>query len=139
VEVLASQTTKVRVIKRKPQTFEVSEDKALARHERRIQFKSLALQVAQSEYFFRNYGVPCLKLNHPVSPRFWTVDQYFPDAIGGPLYVDTVRTLVDDDAQEGLVDAHKDRAKVMKKAGLRYCYITHEMTLSDVLIQLGEI
>jgi hypothetical protein len=84
----------------------------------RKQFTSLAEQVAESTVVLGNYKWPGADLAYPETTdammRF--VDQYYPYATGGPLYVDTPRSA-------RRVDRCEEKRKWMKKGKLRYVVI----------------
>lgn len=104
------------------------------------EWRTLAEKVAQSGYYFRNYPVPALRENFPAdAPRTWNVDQYFPHAKCGGLYVDIVQPNIRPELLATLLEAHKERLKVMRAAGLRYVYVSEKTTMAEALGMLGEL
>lgn len=67
-----------------------------------------------------------------IHARFRYCSSYYPNAEGGPLYVDQPRN-------EGEIYRAYERQKVMKKLGLRHVIIERDSTLEHMLEQLGEM
>lgn len=95
------------------------------------QYLGLSAQVAQDTTYIRNTRYPNAAKHFPVDPIMRTVDKYFRDAVGGPLYLDEPQTELD-------IARCKKKAEVMRIERLRYAYIAPDMELEDVLAQLEE-
>lgn len=95
----------------------------------RAEYLGLSAQVAQDTNCTRNTRLPNGSEYFPVHPAKRTIDKYFQFAKGGPLYIDEPITKGDE-------AVCLEKAVIMKKMGLRYCYIGSEMELGDVLAQL---
>jgi hypothetical protein len=90
----------------------------------------LAAEVAQDTMYIRNTHWDNAEEYFPVDPIFRTVDKFFPHAAGGPLYVDQPETDSD-------IEVCKRKAEAMVKEGLRYCYISKDMDLVDIIKQMN--
>lgn len=101
-------------------------------------FRSIAEQLANSRFYYRNRLVFELKQEYPNESRAWHVDLFFPNATGGALYVDYVKHFDDAVAYKQLVDWHKERSNVMNRSGYRYVYLEHNTSLAEAKEQLGE-
>lgn len=135
---LATSTVKTKVIKRKPQDFEAMVE-APVKPPRAHSASTVSEEIAQSSLFYKNYPVAELRSVTTYAARLWHVDQYFPHAKGKPLYVDFVRQLADKVMYQNLLNDYKSRSEVMKKSGLRYLFLTHDMDVTDAIEQLGEL
>lgn len=102
----------------------------------KLKFRTLAEEVAQSDFFYRNQMVEPLKRANPEYPRLWIVDQYFPHAEGGPLYVDTINRYWDEGVMKKQIEMHSLRAKIMRAAGFRYVFVTPGMTYEKAIEQM---
>lgn len=100
-------------------------------------FPTMPERIAQSHLFYRNHLALPLKEAFPEYPRLWIVDQYFPSAKCGPVYIDTIHRYWDDKIMAEQIKQHELRAKIMRKAGLRYVYIAPGMLFEEALSQLG--
>lgn len=89
----------------------------------------LAAKVAENTLHVRNWKFKNADRHFPHEPLLRRVDKYFGQAKGGPLYVDEPVSDLD-------VNHCKRKAVVMASEGLRYCYLTKDMNLSDALKQL---
>lgn len=80
-----------------------------------------AEKLAGSKIWIRNFTVQALMNAFKEEPKLWHVSRYFPQAEGGPLYVDEVM---------GHHDLPKAKRKqvAMEKAGLRFLVLTNDMT-----------
>ncbi|HCW05855.1 MAG TPA: hypothetical protein DGG95_00625 [Cytophagales bacterium] len=83
--------------------------------------KTLAEQVANHHFYYRNFYWPGGKQVFPSQYRMHHVDKYFPYAEGGPLFVDEVEA---NDPR-----SFEEKKVAMKKLGHRYLVITKDMTL----------
>lgn len=89
----------------------------------------LSAEVAGDMFYIRNTRIPNAATHFPTDPLKRTVDKYFGDAKGGPLYIDEPVT-------ESDIEICKEKAAAMAKEGVRYAYIAPDMELKDVLAQL---
>jgi hypothetical protein len=129
-------TAKTRVVKRKSQIIE-DFDKPVS-PPRAKSFHNVADEIAQSGFFYRNYPVPALRAAYPNTPRMFHVERCYSNA-KPVLFVDFVPQLSDKLAQQTVLNIYLERSIVMRNAGLRYVYITHDMSLGDALEQMGEV
>ena len=129
-------TVKTRVVKRKSQIVE-DFDKPVSPPRPKV-FFHIADEIAQSGFFYRNYLVQALRDAYPNTPRMFHVERFYPTA-KKPLYVDFVPQIADKVAQQTVLNIYLERSLVMRRAGLRYVYITHDMGLGDALEQMGEV
>ena len=93
-------------------------------------------EIVQTHMYYRNQTAPPLKEHFKEYPRLWFVDRYYPHAKGGEIYVDIINRYWDEKILAVQIEKHKERAKIMKAAGLRYLYVTPDMTLTDAKRQL---
>lgn len=89
----------------------------------------MAAKVAESSIYTRNWKFKNADQHYPHHPVMRRVEKHFPYAVGGPLFLD--EPTADLEIQEC-----KQKALVMAQEGLRYCYITRDMTLEEVRKQL---
>lgn len=91
----------------------------------------LASKIAESDLSSRNFKFKDAETHFPLRPTWRTVDRYFPNAKGGPL-------LVDEPEDKADIDACAEKAKVLKKLGYRYVYLTKETDEYAARQMLGE-
>lgn len=123
----------------KIETGDTPEHKARIRHtDLRNEFRTLAEQVAQSKDVIGNWKIPNADKLFPVDIDSRFVDKYFPNAKGGPLYVDEPTTEVK------MVKAY-EKQKHLKKMGHRSIVIEKDAAFKDLqtsyldcLEQMGE-
>lgn len=92
-------------------------------------YLGLSAEVAQDTIYTRNTRTPNGMVYFPTEPIMRTIDKFFIGAVGGPLYIDEPQTETD-------IKRCLRKVPMMKEQGHRYCYITPEMDLEEVLIQL---
>ena len=90
------------------------------------QMESVHNQLAEDFQYFRNELVECLAEEFPYDRDLQYVDRYYPNAKGGPLYIDSPQTKYEEEACQ-------KKAHSMLGAGLRYCFILPGEYLEDVL------
>lgn len=106
---------------------------AMRKFEIRKRFISLAAQIAEDNLFITNVKYPGADKTYP-DPKdadFRYVNKMYPNAKGGPLYVDEPIT------ERDMLRSYA-RQKIIKKLGLRYIVIEKDSTLEDCWVQLGE-
>lgn len=89
----------------------------------------MAAKVAESVNYTRNWKFKNADKHFPHHPIMRRVEKYFPYAAGGPLFLD-------EPTSELEIKECQQKALVMAKEGLRYCYITRDMTLEEIRKQL---
>lgn len=94
-----------------------------------MRFLGIAAEVAQDTTYIRNTRIPNPMKHFPNDPLKRTVDKYFRDAVGGPLYIDEPTTALD-------IKYCEEKAKVMRIERARYAYIAPDMDIGDVRAQL---
>lgn len=100
------------------------------------EFKTLPEKVAQSSIFYKNWYVPELREKFKYFDRMKRIDMVFPYARprGKPEML-----LVDLPANETETEQCAMKAKMLNTLGYLYCWIEKDSSLSDVLMQIGEI
>lgn len=106
-------------------------DRALESYERRQQPDSVASEVAGNNEYMKNWRIPGMKSEFPISPSHWQVSKFYPLALNGPLYVDEV-----EDGDEHLLEAKK---RVMRRLGFRYVIVTPKRTKHEVNYELDDV
>lgn len=113
---------------------------ARIRHtESRQHFSCLADRVAVNFVGCQlNYRIPHAEMHYPIDIESRFVSKYFPNAIGGPLYVDEPKT------QAQMIKAY-EKQKLLKKLGFRSVvieisseYEELDTAFADCMDQLGE-
>jgi hypothetical protein len=109
-------------------------DKARALNE----FRSLPDQVAKSSVFFKNWYPPELREKYNHLDRMKRIDRVYPYAkisdTGG-----TVMLLVDEPRTDYEIEVCAKKLPIMRSLGYKYCYIEGDMSVFDVLEQLGVV
>lgn len=85
--------------------------------------KTIAENIAEHQFYHRNYYWPGCKQAFPHLTNLQHVDKFFPFAVGGPLFVDEVKPADNRD--------FKQKKEVMSKLGHRYLVVTHDMKLIE--------
>jgi hypothetical protein len=88
-----------------------------------------AAKIAKSDMYTGNWKFKNANEHFPHEPLLRTVDQFFPYAKGGPLYVDRP-------SNKKEIDACLRKAAVFKKEGLRYVFIHPDRDMYENLMQL---
>jgi len=91
---------------------------------------TIAGKLAGGTLYCRNFKFRNAAQHFPIEPLMRTVDKFFQFAPGGALYVDEPKD------KRGVENCQR-KAEVMRKEGLRYVYITKEMTLREAQEQLA--
>jgi len=91
---------------------------------------TIAGKLAGGTLYCRNFKFRNAAKHFPIEPLMRKVDKFFQFAPGGALYVDEPK-----DKSE--VEKCLRKVKVMRHEGLRYVYITKEMTLREAQEQLA--
>lgn len=108
---------------------EVSE-KRVARTVRRSNvLLTMPERLAGDKFAYLNWRIPNAETVFPADWRLRFVQFYYPFAEGGPIAFDLPKT----DAE--ITDC-QTKARALKESGLRYIYITSQMTEADALDQL---
>jgi hypothetical protein len=98
---------------------------------------TVAGQLAGGSLYCRNYKFKNALEHFPIDPQLRCVTKFFQFAKEGPLYVDELVSSKDDEKNRARELAIvKRKAAALKAEGLRYVYITKEMTLDDAKAQL---
>ena len=124
-----SKNPEISAVQLKATSMEEKETKTVYRRERNDEALTIAGQVAGVTVYCRNYKFRNAAEHFPHEPLMRTVDKFFQVAKGGPLYVDEPI-----DQQEAKLCERK--AKALGKEGLRYVYITKDMTFEEAAAQL---
>lgn len=95
----------------------------------RVALLGLAAQISESTIYCGNWKFQNALKHFPHEPMLRTVDRRFPYAKGGPLLVDQPNS----DLEEAECVR---KAKAIASEGLRYVYISKDMTLGDLDAQL---
>lgn len=95
----------------------------------RADLLGVSAEVAQDTLCNRNWPWKNARSHFPLDPLMRTVDKFYPNAKGGPLYVDEPET-------EGDAKRYEKKRAVMKVEGLRYIVVTRDMTAVDARKQL---
>lgn len=112
-----------------------SHRRALARHDSKKQFTSIVEElVNDTSGLVLNVKFPGADEQYPDYQQalFRFVSKVYPNALGGPLYVDTPRN-------ENEIYRAYERQKVMKQLGHRHIIVERDSTLEHLLEQLGEM
>lgn len=88
-------------------------------------------QVADDIVYYRNEHVKALAEAFPADKDMMYVDRFYPNAKGGPLYIDSPATRLEE--KNCLEKAH-----VMLKAKLRYAFVLPGDFLEDVLKRMED-
>lgn len=90
--------------------------------------------LAQDKLVIRNVKYPGSEFDYPddLNALFRFVSKEYPNAKGGPLYVDEPKNVVE-------VHRAYERHEKMKQRNLRHVVIEHDSTLEHLLDQLGEL
>lgn len=98
-----------------------------------LDFETLPEKLAHSKLCYKHYPIAALETAFPVDTLSWSVDYCFPMAQGGALHID-------EPAYPYNVEICRQKAKVMKTAGLRYVFLEKGATFETALQLLkGEI
>jgi len=108
------------------------EARILAISERRNGLFSVAEKIANHKFHYRNWYFPNGITVFPMDKECRYVDKYFPYAEHGPL-------LVDEPKDDRDLSRCKEKAKALKIMGLRYVYVSYQMSVADAVEQLGEL
>lgn len=95
-----------------------------------ITSKDISEKIAESRVLFRSWKNDGLKAAFPHERRLWTTEKYYPDAKGGPLYIDEPQ------GTQEVAECERKR-EVMKKLGHRYLVIRVGTDLFAAMQQLG--
>jgi hypothetical protein len=106
---------------------------ALARYEVKKQYLYPIERITQDHTVVRNVKFPDADKYYPNSTQalFRFVSKFYPNAKGGPLWVDEPKN-------EGEIYRAYERQKVMKKIGLRHVVYEKDTSYENLLEQLGE-
>lgn len=106
-------------------------ERALKRVDLAKVFVTVSDQIAESKIFYRNWKWPkCYEVfpnSLHAAKRF--VTKYYPNAVGGPLYVDEPRT--PKEKQDAL-----EKQKILRKQGIRHIIVDGETDYFKALEQL---
>lgn len=95
-------------------------DDMIAKIEAREKFQDRAEKLAGSKDWVRNHTFHELVEKVPHEPKLWSVDRYFPQAIGGPLVVEEPVM----DYQRALCEKRRPLIEAM---GMRYLVLLTDM------------
>jgi hypothetical protein len=112
-----------------------SHRRALQRYEAKRQFTSPVEELAQNiSGMVGNVKFPGADEAYPLDTQalFRFCSKVYPNAVGGPLYVDYPKNEVE-------IYRAYERTKVMKKLKIRHVIIESDSTLEHLLEQLGEL
>lgn len=115
----------------KPTKMEENPDKTVLRREQPDASLTIEAQLAGIHLYCRNFKFKNAAVHFPHDPLLRTVDKYFQFAKGGPLYVDLPTNDVE-------IAWCKKKAPALWQEGLRYVWITQEMTLEEAWAQLED-
>lgn len=87
--------------------------------------------IAGSEIYSRNLRFKNAEKHFPHQPLMRTCDMFFQFAKGGPLFVDEPTTPVE-------INECEKKLTAMRAEGLRYVYVTQDMSVARALEQLKE-
>jgi len=107
-------------------TETIVESKAPIKKTPRLKTASLSDFAANDYFFYIGHKVDQLKSVFPNDFEMYHVDKFYPNADGGPLFIDEERYNYESRKLEL-------KEKEMKKAGLRYLIIKKGMTEQDIL------
>ena len=96
------------------------------------EFNGIAETIAGTNWVRKNIKDPGADEAFMFEPLLRTVDKYFETAKPAPLYIDEPKDRLD-------IERCQRKAQVMAEQGLRYAYITVQMSEEDVLAQLEKI
>ncbi len=102
-------------------------------------FSNVFEELAQDKFFYKNHFLPDLKEAFPNHPHMWHVDRYFPYAVKGPLYIDHVLKVEQQETKQfaeamALFDAKK---KFLKEKKRRYLCFKDGMDLLSAKEELA--
>jgi hypothetical protein len=110
---------------------DIKHERAVKRCNERNSFITFSDCLAQSVDYIMNVKWDLGDVNYPNSPEMRTVNKFYPNAKGGPLYVD------EPNDEQNATRCYEKQTK-MRKLGLRYVVIEKNMGLYDVQMQLEE-
>jgi hypothetical protein len=93
---------------------------------------SLACQIADDVVYYRTEWVKALAEAFPFDKAMQYCDRMYPNAKGGKLYIDAPQN------KEAQIECDQ-KAEVLKKAKIRYCYALPGEFLSDVVKRSGDV
>lgn len=100
------------------------------------EFLGLSAELAQDTLYIRSSRWPGATEDFPHEPDLRTCEEFFKDAVGGPLYIDKPVT-------KGEVANCLRKAAAMRARGIRYVYIFRlngiDPSIESVLAQLGDV
>lgn len=122
-------TIAVSIIKATPDATPVEATKktvAIKEIQTRRKYHNTASQVAESDFYKKNYMYDGGKKTFPDNPELWYVNKFFPYAKQGPLFVDEPKN----DIEETMCDKKRS---VVEKNGHKYLIIKKGMSDVDCI------
>lgn len=107
----------------------IAEVRKLEARAERKHFPTLAERLAQSTVLVRNYKFHKAEEHFKNEARLWTVDLYFPYAVGGELLIDQV-------SNETEAKECARKKAVLEKMGYRYLILSRTTTEEEALLAL---
>jgi hypothetical protein len=94
-----------------------------------LDFETLTEKIARSRTCYQNKEPEVLREAFPDKPWLWVVDLYYPNAEGGPLFVDYPHSPYN-------VKESMQKAVVLKKHNIRFLFLQPDDTIETAYIQL---
>lgn len=140
-KIVAPESTKVREVSLQDSEVEAqvsdkvkAHRRALQKYESKKQLLYPIERLAQDNLVIRNVKYPGADEDYPFDQYalFRFVSKIYPNAVGGPLYVDEPKNDVE-------IHRAYERHEKMKKRNLRHVIVESDTTFDHLLEQLGEI
>lgn len=113
------------------QMKDIKHERRLAKLEMKEKLRSRADLLANDFEFYRNRQIPCLNELYPSMPWKWSVDLFYPNAEGGPLWVDEPNSNEE-------CNALRVREKFLRERGFRYVILDPLKTSVDDEVELSK-